>query len=293
MDVMITKDNGDSLKFGDLGINVKDFNVGSIPVSGLYGDVEGRAGTVDYGADLGQRTISVPFFMKANDLHGYPLIRDKLFSLVTSTEPFYIHELRRIEYQTGDNLVIGGKRYKVRTSGEFDIDQAFKYGFGEISFETTDLPYAESIGTTLDIERDGLSSESSIWGFGMGLLANDESFKYVHTAKSGSTFRIYNASNVEVHPFMQELRIVVRNVNRSSSFFELRNETNGSSIRVTEQVGDNKIITVDGPNILIDNLVALRRTNRKYIQLSPGWNVFSIDGATSADISFDFRFYYL
>ncbi|MFB4471831.1 phage tail family protein, partial [Oceanobacillus caeni] len=111
--------------------------------------------------------------------------------------------------------------------------------------------------------------------------------------EKGDTFLIYNAGNVGIHPFEQELRIDISNVYRSTNFFELNNLTNGSTFRITEQVSIADAITIDGANIWINNLEALRRTNRKYIQLDPGWNVFSIDGADSAEIKFSFRFYYL
>lgn len=293
MDVMITKSNGESLKLGDLGINVKDFNVGSIPVTGLYGDVEGRAGTVDYGADLGQRTISVPFYMKANDMADYPLLRDELFSLVVSQEPFYVRELRRTEYQTGDNRMVGGKRYKVRISGGFDIDQAFKYGFGEISFETTDLPYAESIGSTQDIDMGGVSSDSDLWGFGMGLDADDRHLQYTHNVQRGKEFLIYNAGNVKIHPFQQFLRIEISDVVGYDSFFELKNETNGSVFRVNQRLTGSQRSVLDGANFTIDSLQSLRKTNRQFIGLESGVNMLSIQGAMSAKIKFDFRFNYL
>ncbi len=301
MDVEITKMSGDSFRLSEHDVTVRDFNVSSVPVSGIYGTVEGRSGTVDYGADFGQRPISVPFFMKANVFADYPLLRDELFSLMVSREPFYIREMRRETYGSingcgsdddGDRFV-GGKRYKVRISGSFIIDQQFRYGFGELSFETVESPFAESIGTTQDIQQNGISANDEFWGFGMGLLSDDSSHIYTHTIHQGETISIYNAGNVSIHPFDQELKIEITNVYRSRQFFELNNQTNGSTFRVTEPVASSSEIIYDGPNIRIDGLEGLRRTNRKYIQLNPGWNVFSIDGAESADIAFDFPFYYL
>lgn len=298
MDVEITKMSGDSFRLSEHDVTVQDFNVGSVPVSGIYGTLEGRSGTVDYGADFGQRSISVPFFMKANDFADYPLLRDELFSLVVSRDPFYIREMRRETYGSingcgsdddGDRFV-GGKRYKVRISGTFDIDQRFRYGFGELSFETTDLPFAESIGTTQDIQSGGITTDPAIWGFGMGLIADDESLVYSHTGRS---FRIYNAGNVGVHPFEQSLKITNSNVNGSSNSFELRNNTNGTSFKVTEGVTSAQTIIIDGANITSNGLQYLRKTNRRYIELDAGWNEFTIIGANSADVAFDFRFYYL
>lgn len=289
MDVMITKMNGESFKLSEYDVTVRDFNVGSIPVTGIYGDVEGRMGTVDYGADYGQRMISVPFYTKANDFADYPLLRDTLHALVISREPFYIREIRRGIYQTGDNEAPSGKRYKVRISGEFNIDQQFRYGFGELTFETTDLPFAESVGTSGDIGDNGLNYGDG-WSYGMGLLYDDESHKYTHT---GTSFRIYNAGNVAVHPFEQELAITISSVQGSTSFLQLRNTTNNTTFRVTEAVSGNQTVKLDGANVTSNSLQYLRKTNRQFIELEPGWNEFVVTGATSVRVGFDFRFYYL
>lgn len=290
MDIQITKMNGDSFRLSEYNVTVRDFIVGSIPVSGLYGTVEGRAGTVDYGADFGQRPITVPFYMKANDFADYPLLRDELFALVISQEPFYIREIRRAEYQTGDNRLNSGKRYKVRIAGGFDIDQQFRYGFGELAFETVDLPYAESVGTTADIQREGISVDSEIWGFGMGLQSEDNTLEYTFTR---ADFQVYNAGNVGVHPFMQDLKITISDIRGATGSLELRNITNGTSFKINEEVNDNHVIVLDGANVTSNNLVINPRvTNRGLIQLNPDWNNFEIKGVTSARVSFEFRFYY-
>lgn len=303
MDIEINK-NGETYRLEDYGIHAKDFIVSSIPLETLNDVVEGRSGTVDYGANFGSRTITVPFIMKSKDLLDFPLLRDFLFSIVVSKEPFYIRERRRKKYQSYDfvdtnekarddeetrNNFVGGKRYKVRLQDSFDIDQSLEYGEGEFIFETTDLPFAESIGTTQDIEENGVDANDELWGFGMGLTSG-ENLKYTH---NGNNFSIFNAGNVGVHPFEQELKIIINNVTRPLNYLELKNETNGSSFRITVKVHESDEVVYDGANIRINGLEALRRTNRKYIQLSPGWNNFKLDGADSAEISMFFRFYYL
>ena len=282
MDVEITKQNGDSTRLSDLGITVRDFVVSSVNVEGIYSEVEGRAGTVDYGADFGSRTITVPFYYKASDLHDVPLLRDELFGLVVSSEPFYVREMRRLTYQTGENLFVGGKRYLVRISGNFDIDQEFKYGFGELVFETVGLPFAESIGTTQDIEKNGLRYSQELWSYGMGLLYESSSQKYQHR---GKTFEIYNAGDVGVHPFEQYLSITVDNVAKG---YRLLNKTTGE---VFEYKGNSTgKLLLNGPNITLNGLQCFRDTNRNYISLESGWNEFEQN--MIKNVNFDFRFYY-
>ncbi|OON73415.1 phage tail protein, partial [Klebsiella pneumoniae] len=175
MDVQITRMNGQTMKLSDINVQVQDFRVGSIEMRPTYIDVEGASGRISTGSTYGVRTITVPFYFKAQDLLDVAITRDKLFEMILSTEPFYIRELRRLEYQNGDNLIVSGKRYKVNISSTFDIDQQLKYGFGELEFETADLPFAESIGKSSDIQRDGVNPGSGLWGAGMGIISDPTS----------------------------------------------------------------------------------------------------------------------
>src|SRR5699024_3487249 len=191
--------------------------------------------------------------------------------------------------EDSDDEYVGGKRYKVRVTGAYNLEQMRIYGFGEIMLETVDLPFAESIKTTADIDKNGLRYGDG-WSYGMGLLYDDESHKYTHT---GTSFRIYNAGNVPVHPFEQDLKITISNVTGSTNHLEIKNITNGTTFRVTEAVSSGQTIVLDGPNITSNDLQYLRKTNRQFIELDAGWNEFEIDGATNAEVNFDFRFYYL
>lgn len=299
MDIEITKMNGDGFRLSDYGMHVRDFIVSAPEIESHYEYVDGRNGNIDMGAVFTNRSIVVPFYFKGADYQDVALARDELFSLVVDSEPFYVRELRRIKYHPGhifeecddgsyDNMYAGGKRYKVRMASAFDIEQLFTYGMGEIPFETTELPYAESIGTTADIDRDGLNYGDG-WSYGMGLLYDDESHIYTHTE---SNFRIYNAGNVPVHPFEQDLVIRIISLKNTSEPYELRNVTNGSVFRINGGLSMGQTVELDGPNITSNGAQFLRETNRGFIELDSGWNEFEVSGSGISVISFDFRFYY-
>src|SRR5699024_3027405 len=218
---------------------------------------------------------------------------DELFSLVVDSEPFYVRELRRIKYHPGhifeecddgsyDNMFAGGKRYKVRMASAFDIEQLFTYGMGEIPFETVGLPYAESIGTTADIDKYGLRHSDELWSYGMGLSYDEETHKYSHSSRN---FKVFNAGNVEVHPFEMDLIITIKGASKG---YKLRNNTTGDVFEITNDV--NGTFVLGGANITDNNLQALRKTNRRYISLSPKWNSFTQN--QNAEVKFYFRFYY-
>src|SRR5690625_5989609 len=104
--------------------------------------------------------------------------------------------------------------------------------------------------------------------------------------------KIYKACDVTYHPFMQDMDLKISSVNGSNNYFELLNETKGTAFRTTEGVKNTQDLLISGATITSNGLQYLRKTNRGFIQLSPGMNYFTIDGASRATIEFDFRFYY-
>lgn len=292
MDVQIIRLNGQTIKLSDINVQVQDFRVGSMEIRPTYLDVEGTNGRIHTGSTYGVRTITVPFYFKGQDLLDVAMIRDKLFEVITSIEPFYMRELRRLEYQNGDNLFVGGKRYKVQLSSTFDADQQLKYGFGELEFETTDLPFAESIGKSSDIQRDGVTSTSGLWGVGMGIITDPASRVYKHNAVLGQQFKIYNPGHIPVHPFEQEMKLTISNVAGSTAGFMVKNHTNLSTATITVPLAVSDTIVYAGPNIRRNGLEFLRNTKKDFIELAPGWNTLEVFNCTSATLEFDFRFYY-
>lgn len=107
-----------------------------------------------------------------------------------------------------------------------------------------------------------------------------------------TNFRIYNPG-IEIHPFEQELKIIIKHVRNSTDYFQIKNLTNDSTFRVTGSVSDDQEIILDGISITSNGDSFLSKTNKQYIQLAPGWNEFKITGATKATIEFEFPFYYL
>lgn len=291
MDVLITRQNGDQRLLSDIGVVARDFAVKSPEMRAEYADIEGRAGSIDAGFTHGRREIVVPFYYKAQDNADYALLRDELFRLAAHGEPFYIREMRRTVRNQGDSLLIGGKRYYVRLAGAIEPEQTQDYGFGELTFETVRLPYAESVGTTADIQASGIADDPALWGYGMGLIAEDGALKYTHTGRS---FRIYNAGDVAVLPFGYDLRIDITGAANAGNNFALTNVTTGDVFALKDRVlAPSDVLTLAGPVVTINNAAALRQTNRGIITLAPGWNDFTISGADSATVAFDFRFYYL
>ena len=315
MDVEITKSNGHSIRLSDFGI-VKDFVVESISLDEIKETGEGMHGFIDYGAFYRSRRITVPMKFKSESLHGFALVRDELYKAMTDIEPVYIREMRRperLQYDfvsfgekprwsdNTDNRYVGGKRFKVRMISTMSPEQIVTDGEVTLEFETVESPFAESIGTSMDLHRDGLDPSTGIWGAGMNLDARE--YKYSETLTNSSlgldlphTISVYNPSDVDVTPFEHDLKITLTGIYgvplSSSGIIQLTNQSNGSKMRAYGPILNNQTLIYDGPTVTLDGAQYLGNTRRDFIHLSPGINNIRIYYADRAKVEFDFRFYY-
>ena len=271
MDLEITKSNS-TYSLEENGIQITDFIVSSLPILSDYDNVESSDRRIDRGATFGSRTITTPFYFESPSLIDFPKFRDFLFSLVVSKESFYIREKRRETNQSYRFSLMGqektipfefrsqyanDKRFLVRLQNTFDIEQIYKTGRGSLTFETTELPFAETVDMI------------------------NETF-------TGTSFQLNN-DGVDIHPFEQELKITIKNINAPN--FSLKNLTNGSEFKINSPVSNNQVIILDGPNVTSNGLAYLRETNMNFIELNQGVNLFQT--SHNATIEFEYRKYYL
>ena len=198
MDVEIVKKNGSKFRLSDYGV-VKDFVVDSIDREVVRDSVDGRPGSLDYGVIDGDRSISVPFILKAKDLHDYAHLRDELYSLLGDSEPFYIREMRRpktLQYdfvgfgqkpkwssQT-DNEYVNGRQYLVRLDSTISPSQKGIRGEVSLEFVTSGLPYAESTYTTLELHDSGYSATAEKYGLVDNIDDEKVKYRFVQDIKS-------------------------------------------------------------------------------------------------------------
>lgn len=242
-------------------------------------NIEGRSGSVDYGSVDDYRTVELYVLLRSYDTVDYRLLRDEIYALF-SRNFLYVEETRT-----------RGKLYKVSIDSNYIPERAPRHARDAtimLPGETVDMPFAESIGTTADISGYKLKYSDEIWSYGMGLLYDEDSHRYIH---AGTEFSIYNAGNVTVDPFEMDLKITIDPIHQSPDFFEMTNKTTGETFRVDEGMQGDAIV-LDGPNVTINGLQALRKTNKQFISLAPGWNDFELKGTGSSRVEFDFRYYY-
>jgi hypothetical protein len=270
MEIAIQRLNGALYNLSDYGIKALDFQIDA-PSPRVYSEiVEGRDGAIDLGAVYDLRQLRGSFFMSAADSVDFALLRNEIFRIFAGAEAFYLIDSRE-----------PGKRWKVRSNG-FSVEQlnATKGRF-DVDF-TAQIPYAESIGTSLS----PMTFDSDLWQIGQGII--DDVLEYTHTT---STFRIYNLGDTTVNPRQHPLVITYTG---ASTNLIIKNVTTGEEWAYTGTSDSGNNIKLDGVRSTKNGLSIFRDTNRKVISLVPGWNDFVITGASgSFTVSFAFRYYYL
>ncbi|HGZ7661508.1 TPA: phage tail domain-containing protein, partial [Staphylococcus aureus] len=146
-----------------------------------YQDKENMNGRILMGSNYISRDIVVPCFCVVKNRSDIAYMRDMLYSLTTDIEPMYLREIRRkeelnyrftqpisddyvkldknnfpdYEYSRHDQQIyVNGKQYKVIFNGVINPKQKGNKVSFELKFETTELPYGESIGTSLELEEN-------------------------------------------------------------------------------------------------------------------------------------------
>lgn len=255
------------------GVIALDIFISSIEKERITDRIESSNATIDLGFTYKDRDIDLKILLKAYDTQDYRLLRDSVYSMFQITDKLYVSE----EYQPG-------KVYLVSINSKYipeRVPNNQRYAEADISCSIVKLPFSESINTTADLDKNGLHYGDG-WHYGMGLLYDETSHRYSHNS---TTFEIYNAGNVPIHPFEQDLKITIEGASKG---YELKNETTGDVFKITDDVSGK--VVLNRANITNDGSQALRKTNRKYISLSPGINKFTQN--KNAKVSFDFPFYY-
>ncbi|WP_313894674.1 phage tail domain-containing protein [Psychrobacillus sp.] len=284
--MFIVYDENMNIKPFPQGVTPLDIFISSINRKRVKEETEGVHGYVDKGYTYDTRNINVILRSEANDTRDYRLLRDEVFSFFSEHDYLYISE----EYQRG-------KRYKV-TAVESFIPERINRRISSvgIAIEMADLPFAESIGTTQDIQLKGINADDELWGFGMGLIDNEDMvYKFVNNQSP----RVFNAGNVRIHPFKQEfkLKLIAKSdsMNNGNPVSRMRiyNRTTDEYFQVDDYVKSGDVIEIDGPVVKINGLNALHKTSKDWFTLAPGFNDFTIYYLTDFELTFDFRFYYL
>lgn len=314
MDIEITRKDGAVFRLSDYGIVVKDVIIESIEIDDEYQNKDNAHGRLLLSSQYRKRKITVPAFFTVTKLNDVAAYRDVLYNLVTNTDSVYLRERRRKNFQnypfiqpTKDDyqefndynepiypsdasnyeVYVSGKRYEVKCTGVITPQQEGNKVTFDIEFETDELPFAESIGSSLDLETD---KNKSLWSYDMGIPfdINDPRRKYIFENTNGNSVNYFGTVPNNQFNLYKKVTIIL---GENTKLFQW-NLTH-SEVMIIEGVNLKK-----GDKIVYDGIQTFRNgvpindeTNLAQPEFKYGWNDFEFNQVVKS-VQFDMKFYY-
>ncbi|AKU43356.1 tail component protein [Bacillus phage Silence] len=283
MGLTITRLDGKVYTLDDIGGKLISFDVKppELKADAYSEEIETMDGGHDIGAAYKGREIASTIQFKAYDELDYPLVRNKIFKIFDSREPFYITDDRE-----------PFKRWLVRAS--YDLEQLiFDRGTLDITFKSKNV-HAESTWTT----ENGLDSGTGLIGFGQNWdTGKIETAKYSFYETSDGNyhdFNIWNGGDFTIDPRQHWLLIELKG---PSTNLTITNKTNGDKWAYTGVTYSGNLVQLYGVKsrkYTTEWQSLFKNSNRGVITLVPGWNYLRVEGTTD-NFSLDIktRFLYL
>lgn len=270
-----------------------------------FNRIDGMAGRVLSHASHEKVVIEAEIEFNFSFEAQYPMLRDRIQSIVSGTEPFYIREIVPEHIEVKPELpgetqgpmklptmrYADGKQYLVIGAGSTSFEQVSLTGTGTVTFETARLPYAESIGTSMIINNNGVMTTDNLWSMGMGLLMQEKNKEtWIYKYSNVPTFNIFNPGHVPINDYKQYCKIKLT-ARQSASSIRLTDRY-GRTFVITRTINSGDVIVINQPYVTVNDATAIQDTNYVFPYIDSGYNTFKIEGISAYDIEFDFRFYY-
>lgn len=259
-----------------VGVRPLDLLVSSIEKERKEQSIDGVPGVVDYGFNYKGREVKMNFMTEHyHDTFDHRLQRDEIYNLFDEYPFLYVSD------DTVPSRVL-----KITIDGSFTPERyGYWYSTFEVDARVTGNPFWQTKYTTQDIEKDGFDAIVEKYGTADGI--HQDIAKYTFTS---NTFTLWNGGNVKVDPRFLYLKITVVGANTNGNL-TIENTTTGEKFIYKESIS-NKDLTIDGTKILIGINNMLRSTNRKFVGIMPGKNVFKVTNGTFKETRVDTKYYY-
>ena len=318
MDIEIKKKDGQRHTLNDFGFKVTNVTVESIEKETDYEKKENTSGRILLSSQYRKRTITVDCYVVSTKLNDNSRLRDEFYSLTNSNEPIHIRELRRTvplnyrfvqptedDYQEideynvlvfnhepfNDNHYVNGRQYQVMCSDVVVPEENDRKINFSIKFETVELPFAESIGTSLELEK---RPDRELWSNDMLIPFDEEDARRKYSFTNVYNNSVYYHGNVPNDQFNLFKKVTV---------------VLGKNVKATEifkfTLGNSDVMTIEGANlkkgdkIVYDGVQTFRNgipindlASNAQPKFYPGWNNFEFNQQVKS-VTFDLKFYYL
>lgn len=319
MDIEIKKKDGNKYKLSDFGFRVKDIIVESIEIEDNYQTKENTSGRILLSSQYRKRKITVPCFVVSTKLNDVPRLRDDFYKLTVDTEVVWLRELRKRkprnyrfiepiedDYQEiddynnpiydheefSDDYYVSGKQYQVKISAPIVPEQKGKTIHFELEFETVEIPFAESIGTSIQLET---RPDKELWSNDMLIAFNEQNVRRQYTFTNIWNNSVYNHGNIAINEpkLFRKVTIVLGADVASTDSFEFTCGVLSDVMTIKGiELKKGDTIVYDGVQTYKNGTPINNEASNAQPKFAPGWNDFEFNQQVKS-VTFDMKFYYL
>lgn len=270
-DIKIIRKDGTSYDLSKLGYRVKNFDYPSANYNHTLQSVSTFGSTL-VDTKTSETTLNLSLRIFASNNFELELKRVELNRIFSSYETFYIIS-GRLPYL----------RWEV-VAQPFTMPQLANSSFADVSINLT-CPggYAESVGTT----QDEFNYFYGVWGMANG-LPNAADLKY--SFQNNTNFKVFNASVIPLKA--DERPVTIRFTGTVLNKLTITNKTTNQVFIYNTKIEPTDVFYLKGLIPIKNDSQDYWASNHGYIDLVPGWNEFTIAGASDFKIDFITRFYY-
>lgn len=295
---IIEKMDGTRYNLADYGVPL--LKVAPIDIVYNSENIKGRPGRNRTERSHGVAKLQLTMLLQAQDVTDTEMLTDELADIFDDDEDFYIYQQLMTKsygfelpgessFTTAlDNVEwtpLMYKRWKVERINNDAIEWNGLRGKRVIELETSDLPYAETPFTTMQMLGKQWNIDQLAWGLGLDWDENPPKFTF-----NANSFTVVNHGNVPINPRWMPLRITLRG--NFASGVTITNQTTGEIFNYRSGLAASDVLVLDGINYTKNGMSVTGQTNKKLITLKKGINQFSVTGGTVSSIIFDFPFYF-
>ncbi|GLC89328.1 phage tail family protein [Lysinibacillus piscis] len=273
-----------------------------VPMDIVYNseNIQGRPGRNRTERYHGVRKLQLTLMLQAKNVTDTELLTEQLAEILDGDEEFYIYQqLMTDSYKfelPGESSFKKAldmvkwtphlhKRWKVERINNDAVEWNGLRGKRVIEYETSDLPYAETTFTSLQLMGKEWDLEQIAWGMDFDWDEDPPQFIF-----ATDNFILKNYGNVKVDPRYMPLKIVLKG--SFPSFVQITNVATGDVFRLNTGLTPSDTLVLDGVSYFKNGQHVTGQTNKKLITLKKGNNQFLISGGLVTSISLDFPFYF-
>lgn len=314
MDLEIKKQNGQKYTLGDFGFVVDDVIIESMEIEDNYETKENTSGRILLSSQYRKRKINVKCHVNSTKLNDNARLRDEFYNLTNSTEEVWIRELRRSvplnyrfiepledDYQEiseynnlvldheefNDNYYVNGKRYKVKNADVIVPEENGKKISFELVFETTEIPFAESIGTSLDLEK---RPDKELWSNDMLIPFDEQDGSRIYSFTNIWNNTIYYHGTADNDQFNMYKKVTIILGEDTENFTFTMTHSDVMTIRNIKMKKGDKI-EYDGVQTFKNGTPLSYEVSGSQPKFRHGWNEFEFNQQVKS-VKFDMKFYY-